>query len=99
PSLDLSSFPTRRSSDLFAFWPRAARHVAGGVLLAFQVSLILSGNLSFLNWLTIVPILACFDDSLLRRMLPGSLVARAERAAAAADRKSTRLNSSHQIIS
>jgi len=68
----------------FAFWPRAARHVAGGVLLAFQVSLILSGNLSFLNWLTIVPILACFDDSLLRHMLPGSLVARAERAAAEA---------------
>ena len=66
----------------FAFWPRAARHVAGGVLLAFQVSLILSGNLSFLNWLTIVPILACFDDSLLRRVLPRALVARAERAAA-----------------
>jgi hypothetical protein len=42
----------------FAFWPRLARHVAGGVMLAFQVTLILSGNLSFLNWLTIVPILA-----------------------------------------
>jgi hypothetical protein len=68
----------------FAFWPRAARHAAGGVLLAFQLSLILSGNLSFLNWLTIVPILACFDDSLLRRVLPRSLVARAERAAAEA---------------
>ncbi len=68
----------------FAFWPRAARHVAGGVLLAFQVSLILSGNLSFLNWLTIVPILACFDDALLRRVLPRPLVARAERAAAEA---------------
>ena len=68
----------------FAFWPRAARHIAGGVLLAFQVSLILSGNLSFLNWLTIVPILACFDDALLRRVLPCFLVARAERAAAEA---------------
>jgi hypothetical protein len=68
----------------FVFWPRAARHVAGGVLLAFQVFLILSGNLSFLNWLTIVPILACFDDSLLRRVLPARLVARAERAARAA---------------
>ena len=68
----------------FAFWPRAARHVAGGVLLAFQVSLILSGNLSFLNWLTIVPILACFDDTLLRRVLPRALGACAERAAAEA---------------
>lgn len=25
--------------------------------------LIISGNLSFLNWLTIVPSIACFDDS------------------------------------
>lgn len=25
--------------------------------------LIVSGNLSFLNWLTIVPSLACFDDA------------------------------------
>jgi hypothetical protein len=53
-------------------------------MLAFQGMLILSGNLSFLNWLTIVPILACFDDALLRRVLPRSLVARAERAAAQA---------------
>ena len=30
---------------------------------------------------TVVPILACFDDSWLRRVLPGWLVARAERAA------------------
>ena len=76
----------------FAFWPRAARHIAGGVLLAFQVSLILSGNLSFLNWLTIVPILACFDDTLLRRVLPRPLVARAERAAA-----ETRPSRTHQV--
>jgi hypothetical protein len=64
----------------FSFGPREARHIAGLVLLAFQVSLILSGNLSFLNWLTIVPILACFDDSLLRRVLPRVLVRRAESA-------------------
>ncbi len=76
----------------FAFWPRAARHIAGGVLLAFQVSLILSGNLSFLNWLTIVPIFACFDDALLRRVLPRPLVARAERAAAEA-----RPSRAHQV--
>jgi len=68
----------------FAFWPRVARHAAGGVMLVLQVFLLLSGNLSFLNWLTIVPILACFDDSLLGRVLPRRLVARAERAAAEA---------------
>jgi len=64
----------------FAFGPRRVRHAAGALMLAFQLMLIASGNLSFLNWLTIVPILACFDDSLLRRVLPRALVARAERA-------------------
>jgi len=65
----------------FAFWPRLARHVAGAVMLAFQATLILSGNLSFLNWLTIVPILACFDDGFFARVLPRRIVARAARAA------------------
>jgi hypothetical protein len=46
------------------------RLVAGLVFVAFQVLLILSGNLSFLNWLTIVPALACFDDAALARLLP-----------------------------
>jgi hypothetical protein len=68
----------------FAFGPRRARHVAGAVMLALQIILILSGNLSFLNWLTIVPILACFDDGLLRRVLPDRLGRAAARAAAAA---------------
>ena len=68
----------------FAFLPGWACRGAGLVMLAFQAMLLLSGNLSFLNWLTIVPILACFDDALLRRVLPRRLVARAERAQAAA---------------
>jgi hypothetical protein len=66
----------------FAFGPRRARHIAGMFLVSFQVGLILSGNLSFLNWLTIVPALACFDDSLLSKIFPRALVAQAERAAA-----------------
>jgi hypothetical protein len=51
------------------------------VIVLFQLVLIISGNLSFLNWLTIVPALACFDDSFWARILPGSLVRRAEDAA------------------
>jgi hypothetical protein len=47
----------------FAFGFRRIRHVAGLLLVGFQAFLIASGNLSFLNWLTIVPALACFDDS------------------------------------
>jgi hypothetical protein len=53
-------------------------------MAALQLVLIASGNLAFLNWLTLVPILACFDDVLWRRVLPRALVARAERARAAA---------------
>ncbi|XP_052269686.1 lipase maturation factor 1-like isoform X2 [Dreissena polymorpha] len=42
--------------------PRRLRFVGGVIQILFQVVLIISGNLSFLNWLTIVPSLACFDD-------------------------------------
>ncbi|XP_028561928.2 lipase maturation factor 1 isoform X2 [Podarcis muralis] len=39
--------------------------VHGILQILFQVLLIVSGNLSFLNWLTIVPSIACFDDAAL----------------------------------
>jgi Lipase maturation factor len=65
----------------FSFGPRTARHIAGSLMVLFQVFLIISGNLSFLNYLTIIPFLACFDDTLLRHVLPKPLVKRAERAA------------------
>jgi Lipase maturation factor len=68
----------------FAFAPGVGRHLGGIVMLTFQVFLILSGNLSFLNYLTIVPVLACFDDGWLRRVLPRGLVARSENAASRA---------------
>ena len=65
----------------FVFWPRLARHIAGSVIVLFQLILILSGNLSFLNWLTILPALACFDDGFWSRLLPRALVSKAEAAA------------------
>lgn len=71
-------------APLLVFGPRRMRHAAGLVMLAFQVTLILSGNLSFLNWLTIVAIIACFDDGLLARVLPRALARRAEAARVAA---------------
>lgn len=51
---------------VFAFGPRRARHVAGTLMIVFQIVLILSGNLSFLNWLTIIPAIACVDDGFFR---------------------------------
>ncbi|MDB5276495.1 MAG: lipase maturation factor family protein [Ferruginibacter sp.] len=70
------------AAPFVVFWPRVARHIAGIVIILFQFNLILSGNLSFLNWLTIVPALACFDDDFWRRLLPRRLVNQAEAAAA-----------------
>ncbi len=46
---------------------------------------ILSGNLSFLNWLTILPALACFDDGFWSRLLPRPLVRRAQAAISRAE--------------
>jgi hypothetical protein len=54
------------------------------IMVAFQIALILGGNLSFLNWLTIVPALACFDDGFWAGLLPRALANRAANAAAAA---------------
>jgi hypothetical protein len=65
----------------FVFWPRIIRHIAGSAIILFQLAIIISGNLSFLNWLTIIPALACFDDSFWSRLLPRSLVQKAEAAA------------------
>jgi hypothetical protein len=57
------------------FGPRAVRHVAGALCIAFQATLILSGNLSFLNWLTVIPLLACLDDGFFAFLLPQRLCA------------------------
>jgi hypothetical protein len=64
-------------APFFVFGTRRMRAAAGALMVALQVILIASGNLAFLNWLTLVPILACFDDGLWRRVLPRRLVARA----------------------
>ncbi|MDC0718793.1 lipase maturation factor family protein [Nannocystis bainbridge] len=60
----------------FVFGPRRLRLLAALGMIAFQLTLIVSGNLSFLNWLTLVPLLACLDDATLRRLVPARLRAR-----------------------
>jgi hypothetical protein len=79
------NFMAELAAPLFAFGPRLARHIAGVVIILFQITIILSGNLSFLNWLTIIPALACFDDGFWARLLPKRLVSKAEYAAANAE--------------
>ncbi len=65
----------------FAFYPYIARHIAGILMISFQFILILSGNLSFLNWLTILPVIACFDDRFFKKILPRKIIEKAEFAA------------------
>jgi hypothetical protein len=54
----------------FLFWPKRIVRIAGLLEVVFQVILILSGNLSWLNWLTLALCIACFDDDFLRRLIP-----------------------------
>ncbi|XP_072021054.1 lipase maturation factor 1-like [Amphiura filiformis] len=49
---------------------RPLRVVGGYLQIIFQIVLIISGNLSFLNWLTILPSIACLDDKSLAWMFP-----------------------------
>ena len=80
----LFNFLAELIAPWFAFYPRIARRIAGAIMVLFQFTLIISGNLSFLNWLTIIPALACFDDGLWAKLLPRACVNHAEAAAAAA---------------
>lgn len=47
--------------------------IAGGIIqIIFQSILITSGNLSFLNWLTMLPAIYCFDDAFVSKLFtPG----------------------------
>jgi len=49
---------------------RQILYVAGACTIVFQGMLILSGNLSWLNYLTIVLAISCFDDRLLSNFIP-----------------------------
>jgi len=73
----------------FAFGPRWVRLVAAFGMAGFQIVLIASGNLAFLNWLTLIPVLALFDDDALVRLVPRRLRdwLRAHMAAPARDRR------------
>jgi hypothetical protein len=66
------------------FGPRPVRTVAALVVVQFQLTLILSGNLAFFNWLTIVVALSGIDDRFWARLLPRGLVGRATAAETAA---------------
>jgi Lipase maturation factor len=51
------------------FGPAVVRRTAGVITILFQCILISSGNLAWLNWVTLVMCIACFDDAFLSRCL------------------------------
>jgi hypothetical protein len=51
----------------FLFLPRPFRIAAGIIFLIFQISIMLTGNYAWINHLTIVMIIPCFDDKSLRK--------------------------------
>lgn len=53
----------------FIFTPRLIRFTAGGVLILFQLLIILTGNYCFFNLLTLLLCLLLFDDSIWPRVL------------------------------
>ncbi|ELU02414.1 hypothetical protein CAPTEDRAFT_179420 [Capitella teleta] len=59
-------------APFFLLMGRRMRMIGGSVQIIFQVIIIISGNLSFLNWLTIIPSLACFDDHSLAWLFPSA---------------------------
>jgi hypothetical protein len=52
------------------FMPPPVCYIAGLLTIVFQGTLILSGNLSWLNYITIVLALSCFDDQALSWIIP-----------------------------
>jgi hypothetical protein len=59
---------------IFLFIPGIPRIIAGALLILFQIQLMLSGNLSFLNIVTIAPIVAVFNDGFLSKIMPDFIV-------------------------
>jgi hypothetical protein len=78
------TFVVELIAPFFCLWPRWSRYIAASLIVSFQLTLIVSGNLSFFNWLTILPALACFDDRAWRAVLPTYLNSRAMEAQLAA---------------
>ncbi len=71
------TFVVELGAPWFCFGPRWGRYIAGALIISFQLTLIVSGNLSFFNWLTIPPALACFDDRFWRRIVPTFVTSKA----------------------
>ena len=74
--------------------PVSLRRAGGLIQIIFQFVLVSSGNLSFLNWLTMLPAIFCLDDALL-----GGLFSPSMRTAAASAAATSRVTPIRHVVS
>jgi predicted DCC family thiol-disulfide oxidoreductase YuxK len=55
------------------FMPRRLRFIGAILTITLQILIILTGNYTFFNWLTIVLCIPLFDDDALRRFFPAAM--------------------------
>ncbi len=66
----LFTFAAELVVPFFYFAPRRLRFAAGAVTILLQLLILLTGNYTFFNLLTIVLCIPLFDDTFLRRFVP-----------------------------
>jgi len=69
----LATFACELVAPCLIFAPRLFRFGAAAMIVALQVMITLTGNYTFLNYLTIVLCVPLLDDQLLQALLPASL--------------------------
>jgi predicted DCC family thiol-disulfide oxidoreductase YuxK len=74
-------FTIELGAPFLIFAPRRPRMLGGLLLVSFQVLILLTGNYTFFNWLTLLLCLLLFDDFALARLLPRKLSEACARAA------------------
>jgi hypothetical protein len=83
-------FATELVVPFLIFMPRRIRLTAGGAIVLLQVMILLTGNYTFFNWLTIALCLFTMDDESLRPWIPRRILNRIRPAAPAPIRAVTR---------
>lgn len=64
-------FATELGAPFLLFLPRRPRMIGGIALAALQIFILLTGNFTFFNWLTLVLCILAFDDFTWAAILPG----------------------------
>lgn len=63
-------FAVELGAPFLIFLPRRIRFIGGGALASLQVLILLTGNYTFFNWLTLALCLLLLDDFLLKKLAP-----------------------------